>query len=73
MSEHTPGPWTATACDDFYRIQSQDAYVADVFNYREANARLIAAAPELYEALGFLFDKIPDWALDYVEEPDNEA
>ena len=52
MSEYTPGPWTAYACDDFYQIQGRGAYVAEVFNRHEANARLIAAAPELYEALG---------------------
>ncbi len=51
MSEHTPGPWTATACDDFYQIQGRGAYVAEVFNSHEANARLIEAAPDMLEAL----------------------
>ena len=55
MNKHTPGPWT-------YEQISNNAYVIDengsaVMLYRnpddemKANARLIAAAPELLEAL----------------------
>jgi hypothetical protein len=58
MSKHTPGPWIArrTAAGwsgtrgwaiDFNEDQEQ---VVD-FVYEEADARLIAAAPELLEAL----------------------
>ena len=60
MNKHTPGPWT-------YEQISNNAYVIDengsaVMLYRnpddemKANARLIAAAPELLEAL--------EWAVD---------
>ena len=60
MNKHTPGPWT-------YEQISNNAYVIDengsaVMLYRnpddemKANASLIAAAPELLEAL--------EWAVD---------
>ena len=51
MGERTPGPWY------IHGIQSQDVEVAVVYTprgvreVREANARLIAAAPDLLEAL----------------------
>jgi CO/xanthine dehydrogenase FAD-binding subunit len=49
----TPGPWDCTGCqfpDDnlggvYYRVQ------AEGMDAQGANARLIASAPELYEAL----------------------
>lgn len=52
-AKFTPAPWDCTGClfpdDDlggvYYRVQ------ADGMDARGANARLIAAAPELYEAL----------------------
>lgn len=59
MSNHTPGPWTVRPIPnpglvghtgyaiDFNEDQEQ---VVD-FVYEEADARLIAAAPELLEAL----------------------
>lgn len=59
MSEHTPGPWMVRPVPnpclsghtgyaiDFNEAQEQ---VVD-FVYEEADARLIAAAPELLEAL----------------------
>ena len=53
-SQHTPGPWSQKGRDIF----SGTTYIADVKANRlvppeeaEANARLIAAAPELLEAL----------------------
>ena len=50
MSKHTPGPWwiagTATI------RAGQDAWIASIkWRNREANARLIAAAPEMLAAL----------------------
>ena len=64
MSKHTPGPWTVTDEDDFYGLAIEAAgregeYVPvarvpvdyDDRPEREANARLMAAAPDLLEAL----------------------
>jgi hypothetical protein len=53
--KHTPGPWTMTRAHLPYLIL--DAFgglVADT--YDEADARLIAAAPELLEALEYAFN-----------------
>ena len=53
MSQHTEGPWIA----DGAQIFTSDTNVAQANGYRidretvAANARLIAAAPELLEAL----------------------
>lgn len=66
MSKHTPGPWIA--CDNNgysiwrvtspeYRAESASRTIAEVVGdsaETEANARLIAAAPEMYEALRHL-------------------
>jgi len=52
---HTPGPWTHSEEQGGYMIQvERDAQpIARVAWFdQEANARLIAAAPELLEALG---------------------
>lgn len=58
--QHTPGPWRIedkerilSDCPEF-RIMCSDGYIAGVDSTRAenaANARLIAAAPELLEAL----------------------
>lgn len=49
--KHTKGPWGAgqLAGRDAFHVMSDSFTVADV--YREEDARLIAAAPELLEAL----------------------
>lgn len=55
---HTPGPWKvveATAYDHgepspYVAVMSEDATVIDWPDLKPANARLIAAAPELLEA-----------------------
>lgn len=53
-AQHTPGPWH-TAGDQGVQIRSQRDQIAKVWTMRgnewKANARLIAAAPELLEAL----------------------
>ena len=65
MTDHTPGPWhVIEACYEAYRgshsIDSVDVRVAKVARNGvddvegEANARLIAAAPDLLEALYLL-------------------
>jgi len=63
MSKHTPGPWTpqdnATAEDHEMPIYCGDLWIASVFDSggdrpdgeSEANANLIASAPDLLEAL----------------------
>lgn len=64
-TQHTPGPWNVRKCDGFYRCFDTDdwAIVSDglitpcfvwggrSFTEGEANARLIAAAPELLATL----------------------
>lgn len=66
-TKHTPGPWSVLYSSNVYpSIHGKDsAPVAtlyahtpnrcehDVFDNSEANARLIAAAPELFEALEY--------------------
>lgn len=52
MSAHTPGPWTV----GYLRIEGRADIYADsestsIASVREANAALVAAAPELLEAL----------------------
>ena len=57
MSKHTPGPWEEKHCPDGYGVFSGKVMVARIdntvgeFNQEKRNARLIAAAPELLEAL----------------------
>ena len=65
MSEHTKGPWwlgTWTAPDDYgWRIQVEEGNMVAISARSaesEGNAMLIAAAPEMYEALR----AIVDWA-----------
>lgn len=57
MSKHTPGPWDLDEGDlsTVYELETSDP-LAEVFSDKSAeenvaNARLIAAAPELLEAL----------------------
>jgi hypothetical protein len=80
MSKHTPGPWVA---DDGYsathlRIRSEDwgtiADVNDPYNAMpdgelEANARLIAAAPELLEAAKWMVGRLHRTGLDVAKGP----
>lgn len=56
MSKHTPGPWVV--CARYVVTPDQDTticeipeYLADYTETDEANARLIAAAPDMLEAL----------------------
>ena len=60
MSKHTPGPWKVSLTDDTTVIAPDNSVIAeidgdynqpDLWPIMEANARLIAAAPELLEAL----------------------
>lgn len=73
MSEHTPGPWFAVRGHAYWEVEPHGAgdtapfTVADVCpsepgnpdgGLQEANARLIAAAPELLEALQNFVDSV---------------
>lgn len=69
--KHTPGPWVAGEpdwCGD-YTIESDKApwaIAAVISNFRtpavvEANARLIAAVPDLLEALRLLLADVQDY------------
>jgi hypothetical protein len=64
ISEHTPGPWTVhNFGDDSWEILTETDSVAEVQDNldnpgrSEADARLIAAAPALAEAL----ERVLDW------------
>ncbi len=79
MSKHTPGPWRVGLADDtVVTTQDGDEIVLVQGDYgdptawpvMEANARLIAAAPELLEALQGLLQLVdelraddPNWVL----------
>ena len=64
--KHTPGPWNFQPCDEyadsFEVLCEEDYYVATTHDgvrgdsNADANARLIAAAPDLLEALIELAD-----------------
>jgi hypothetical protein len=56
MNAHTPGPWTIPARDSGVTVNAghgivAEVYAVDVGTTQIANARLIAAAPDLLEAL----------------------
>ncbi len=63
MKKHTPGPWlqssTMLVCNEEARIIANCTPMVDVpelsipFDQVDANARLIAAAPDLLAALAF--------------------
>lgn len=58
MSQHTPAPWYVEGTIDGVNIICEENEIAQVFGpnpgSRFANANLMAAAPELLEALGKL-------------------
>jgi len=57
MTQHTPGPWTETR--GHYIDAPNGTRIAEVYNWAPSysqNARLIAAAPELLEALAEIND-----------------
>jgi len=55
MIKHTPGPWIIHRCEDgsneIYAIGSCTSDGDNILNVSESDARLIAAAPELLDAL----------------------
>jgi hypothetical protein len=68
---HTPGPWSADKWAPGYSVSAPDSHhticnLTDC-NNAEANARLIAAAPELLEALKGLRDRAAKDAETYAQ------
>lgn len=59
MSKHTPGPWGYTMRGNYMRLYMPCSLDGDVARgyVGEANARLIAAAPELLDACMELMDE----------------
>ena len=58
-TQHTPGPWSVAVGDGCFVVETNDAFIRFVIHGSnqegdEANARLIAAAPDLLEALNKL-------------------
>ena len=47
----TPGPWKFDKFDGMVVTKNGSQFVADVFTNLQADCDLIAAAPEMYEAL----------------------
>jgi hypothetical protein len=87
MSAHTPGPWTLNISDkkwqNPYQVQAPSGLCIVSFDKEglfreaaEANARLIAAAPELLEALADVLEiarqaiASGDWKVDGACDPD---
>lgn len=58
MTTHTPGPWEARPDSEnafsawsVYAVNDQNGYICTTSGNAKADARLIAAAPDLLEAL----------------------
>jgi hypothetical protein len=66
----TPGPWMLTAMGGQTLVHVETERVARVFTRNGiANARLIAAAPELYEALSEVVTLLEGWhRLNFADE-----
>jgi hypothetical protein len=65
-TKHTPGPWHhGKAMGDHFYVEHEEGDIASI-NYqkdvkeREANAKLISAAPDLLEALAWILDQVPN-------------
>lgn len=71
MSKHTPGPWVAVKYPDTKAhtvwangVSSLASVKHNQPHTQEANAHLIAAAPEMLEALKALIDAFEPYVLD---------
>ncbi len=51
MEKHTPGPWSVSECGTTVWAEAPLRRIADVRHVRDADAALIAAAPELLAVL----------------------
>ena len=66
MTKHTPGPWVVKSARSGFYVESQFDVIVDSLDEcgrygaidNEANARLIAAAPELLKALKALIENV---------------
>jgi hypothetical protein len=63
MSKHTPGPWDQIVKMDGFTAVGANTLIARVFSTafkdlenEKANARLIAAAPDMYRALELIIN-----------------
>lgn len=78
--KHTPGPWNVLPAENEqggFDIDSEYGYhIAETIGgldyEEEANARLIAAAPDLLEALIRLLPMAEDGAFQYGGKPDED-
>lgn len=66
MSKHTPGPWSVGGSTEYInqlRIEPTIGIVFGAGDEIKANARLIAAAPEMLEALEAIIERwdTPSW------------
>jgi hypothetical protein len=73
VSKHTPGPWKVNARYPFWVDDSAGHRLVDLESVRgsaesKANARLIAAAPAMYDAIRRYLELSPD--CEYGGEPD---
>lgn len=81
QAQHTPGPWALSrpkySCDRERVKNSEGIQVADVHSHIEddlvgnANARLIAAAPELLEALEGAIGAL-EFSVDFARDDEGE-
>ena len=76
--KHTPGPWSVYGAPDELIIHDEDREVIGIIprfkgaslkqqEKSEANAQLIAAAPEMLEALQFALSVMKEKGIDYSE------
>ena len=83
MNKHTPGPWTHEGQGDITGIEDNgfgrgpvdvcSVYLRAVEGRHEANARLIAAAPDLLEALERLVSAARDVGHGYMDQAIDNA
>ena len=71
MAEHTPGPWTVEYDDDGVEIRAAGDLMGTIIHggAMDANARLIAASPDLLAAAKAALDRLCD---PYLGEDDGE-
>ncbi len=76
MMEHTPGPWEVemSHSDDLYRVTGMaigsKCPINIVTDVREANAKLIAAAPEMLKIIKHLIEQVEEYPVDCEHVPE---